>query len=113
MPVPEFQIDVRDSDALLVVALEGELDLLTVPLVEAAIAEHGASRAAVVLDLRGLSFMDSSAIGLFVTLQQGSNGTAMAFVAPPDAAGRVLDLSGIRSHMTWVADPADALSIER
>jgi anti-anti-sigma factor len=113
MPAPEFNIDVRDADALLVLALTGELDLLTVPLVEAAIAVHGTSRTAIVLDLRGLTFMDSSAIRLLVTLQQDGNGSAMAFVAPSDDAGKVLDLCGVRPHMTWIADPADALSPER
>jgi anti-sigma B factor antagonist len=50
-----------------VMAVAGEIDLATAPELEAALREHLAA-APVRLDLRGLSFMDSSGIRLLDTI---------------------------------------------
>jgi anti-anti-sigma factor len=105
----DFHIDVSDRGSLLVLALHGDLDLATTDDVRAAIAQHGAERKAVVLDLRGLTFMDSSAINLLVRLHAQRDGTRVAFVAPPDAVGQTLDLTQVRRHLTWVDTPEQAL----
>jgi anti-sigma B factor antagonist len=105
----DFHIDVRDRGNLLVLALHGELDLATADDVRAAIAEHGADRAALVLDLRGLTFMDSSGINLLVRLHARPGGTAVAFVAPPAVVGQTLDVTQVRRHLTWVDTPEQAL----
>jgi anti-anti-sigma factor len=105
----DFHIDVRDGGSLLVLALHGELDLATVDDVSAAIDEHGANRRAVVLDLRGLTFMDSSGINLLVRLHARRDGAPVAFVAPTELVGQTLDVTQVRRHLTWVESPEQAL----
>ena len=105
---PNFRVDVEDDGTLLVLRLHGELDLMTVPTVEEKVARHGARRA-VVVDLRDLEFMDSSGLRMIIELRNRADGTAVAFVAPGERVGRVLDMTGVRSRLTWVSDPREAL----
>jgi anti-anti-sigma factor len=105
---PNFRVDVEDDGTLLVLRLHGELDLMSVPTVEETVARHGA-RQAVVVDLRELEFMDSSGLRMIIELRNRGGGTPVAFVAPGERVGRVLDMTGVRSKLTWVDDPREAL----
>jgi anti-sigma B factor antagonist len=109
MPPPSFAIDVEDDGTLLVLRLRGELDLATRPAVQEAVERHGPGRQALVVDLSQLDFMDSSGLNLIIELQGREDGTGVAFVAPDERVGRLLDMTGVRSTLTWVADPRDAL----
>jgi anti-anti-sigma factor len=109
MQTPEFHIHVSDDGPLLTLALTGELDLNAVDEVQEALAAHFGGRQALVIDLSGLTFMDSSGINLMMNLWNRRDGTAVAFVAPGDEVGRALEISGVKELLTWVGDPADAL----
>jgi anti-sigma B factor antagonist len=109
MPPPSFAIDVEDDGTLLILRLRGELDLATRPEVEQAVARHGPGRQAVVVDLSQLDFMDSSGLNLIIELQGREDGTGVAFVAPDERVGRLLDMTGVRPTLTWVVEPRDAL----
>jgi anti-sigma B factor antagonist len=106
---PNFRVDVEDDGTLLVLRLHGELDLLSVPTVEETVDRHS-GREAVVVDLQDLEFMDSSGLRMIIELRKRSGDTPVAFVAPGERVGRVLDMTGVRSKLTWVDDPRDALS---
>ena len=108
MEPPHFRLDVEDDGTLVVLRLHGELDLMSVPTVEETVDQH-AGRRALVLDLRDLEFMDSSGLRLIVELRNRDDGTDVAFVAPGDRVGRVLDMTGVRSKLTWVSEPREAL----
>ena len=105
---PNFRVEVEDDGTLLVLRLHGELDLMSVPTVEETVDRRGA-REAVVVDLRELEFMDSSGLRMIIELRNRGGGTAVAFVAPGERVGRVLDMTGVRSKLTWVEDPREAL----
>jgi anti-anti-sigma factor len=105
---PNFRVDVEDDGTLLVLRLHGELDLLSVPTVEETVDRYG-GRQAVVVDLRDLEFMDSSGLRLIIELRDRGDGTPVSFVAPSERVGRVLDMTGVRSKLTWVEDPREAL----
>jgi anti-anti-sigma factor len=105
---PNFRVDVEDDGTLLVLRLHGELDLMSVPTVEEQVDRHGA-RQAVVLDLRDLEFMDSSGLRMIIELRNRGGGTPVSFVPPGERVGRVLDMTGVRSKLTWVEDPREAL----
>jgi anti-sigma B factor antagonist len=109
MQPPTCHIDIEDDGTLLVLRLGGELDLSTVPAVLEALDRHRTGRRALVIDLSGLDFMDSSGLALIVRLHQRRDGTAVAFVAPGERVGRLLDMTGVRSTLTWVEDPREAL----
>jgi anti-sigma B factor antagonist len=104
---PNFRVDVEDDGTLLVLRLHGELDLMSVPTVEETVDRLG-GRQAVVVDLRDLEFMDSSGLRMIIELRNRSD-TPVAFVAPGERVGRVLDMTGVRSKLTWVEDPREAL----
>ena len=64
---------------------------------------------ALVIDLRDLEFMDSSGLRMIIELRNRDGATPVSFVAPGERVGRVLDMTGVRSKLTWVEDPREAL----
>ena len=94
----ERPFDVRSEprDGGVVAIATGEIDLWSAPEVRAALAPH--AEGGVVLDLRGVTFMDSSGLGLIVEQQQRARKHgfrfAVALVRSSDVH-RILELSGL------------------
>ena len=68
--VPEplaFRVDSRDVQGASVVEVAGEVDAHTAPTVRDAVQAAIAPGARVIVDLRGVSFLDSTGLGVFVT----------------------------------------------
>ena len=89
----------------------GELDLDTEPQLEQAIAavrEQGAPR--LVLDLRELTFMDSTGLRLVIRWDTAAreHGFEFAIVRGPDVVQRVIRLTGMEDQLTFTEPPADA-----
>jgi anti-sigma B factor antagonist len=89
----------------------GELDLDTEPQLEQAIAavrEQGAPR--LVLDLRELTFMDSTGLRLVIRWDTAAReqGFEFAIVRGPDVVQRVVRLTGMEDQLTFTEPPADA-----
>lgn len=64
-----------------IVALAGELDLSTVPRMEALLVEQLRERSRVIVDLTELSFIDSSGIGILIQASRAfANGSQMHVV---------------------------------
>jgi anti-sigma B factor antagonist len=85
----------------------GDLDLDTVHRVEAALGrlrEEGSGN--LVLDLRGLTFMDSTGLRLVIRWHTAAQdeGFGFAIVPGPEVVQRVLRLTGMDAHLP-VADP--------
>jgi len=104
-PSRGFHCDVtREPDAVTVRPV-GELDLATVPVLEAQLAQ---SRAAAVrrvrLDLRGLRFIDSSGLHLILRcdLDAQRDGYALELVPGAPAVQRVFELSGLTARLPFV-----------
>jgi anti-sigma B factor antagonist len=72
--------------------LEGELDLATVPELREQLitaAESGARK--LVLDMRGVSFMDSTALAAIIHAKKRMGADAeVTLVLPPDSYGRLI-----------------------
>jgi anti-sigma B factor antagonist len=109
MRPPEFDIEIRDDGVLLVVTPIGELDVATVPAVRQALGACSDSHRSAVLDLRGVTFMDSTAVRLLIEARNGDFGERFALVAPPAEVGQVLDISGVRPMFRWIDGPEVAL----
>lgn len=76
----------QETDAALVIALADEIIMDVVSEMKAEITERidGSSRPAVVLDLAGVTFMDSSGVGLLIGLRRACQDRGKAFsVANP------------------------------
>jgi anti-anti-sigma factor len=89
-----------------VVAPEGELDLATAHRLGAALAgeaDHGAPR--VVLDLRQLTFVDSSGIGIIVKFKRhfAVEGVRFGVVKGDDNVQRAFALCHVEPLLPWTA----------
>lgn len=96
-----FSVDVRPARDRVVVAPQGELDLATVEGVRAEIAElRSRGFSDVVLDLRGLTFLDSAGIHLLLDSHRAAEARGLAFsiIDGPEPVGRALELTGV-SHV--------------
>ena len=108
----QFAVEARRRRRTALVALRGELDLLTVSKV-AEVLDGLQPRADglrhVVLDLRGLTFMDVR--GLKELIRQNefarSNRHNLAVVRGTAAIQRVLELTGVEEMLVLVDDPDD------
>jgi anti-anti-sigma factor len=99
-----FDVDVQQRDDVMIVRPRGELDLATVETLSAAL--DGIDTAGrVVLDLRGLSFVDSTGLRLLVALHQQSerDGFALMLIAPAAPADRAIQLSGLDQALPFVS----------
>jgi anti-sigma B factor antagonist len=88
----------------------GELDLVTAPLLEAAFdavfRDYDAEM--IVVDLRELSFMDST--GIHLLLRMGAacqDADRLRVVNGSRAVERVLDLTGAREHLPIISSESD------
>ena len=67
VPSGEFAVDARDRARELLLAIHGEVDMATAPLLQGALTRATESgRSPVVLDLTDLEFIDASGIGVIV-----------------------------------------------
>ena len=85
-----------------VVALEGEIDLSTAPEAERRIAEaESAGPERLVVDLREVTFMDSSGLRVLLTAHKRAleAGRGFALVPGGDAVRRLLDVTGLSERL--------------
>jgi anti-sigma B factor antagonist len=107
-----FAVDVQWRDDVATVQPRGELDVATVDTLRAALdGIKGAGR--LVLDLRGLSFIDSTGLHLLITLHQHAQreGFQLTLVAPVAPADRAIQLSGLDQSLPF-GPPVDAVEAE-
>ena len=100
------------TDGFAVLALDGELDLATVtildPAIDHALAEPERPRG-IALDLRELDFMDSSGLRAVVLAQRrlADLGLRFALVRGGEPVHRVFELTRMTDRRTWVDAPGD------
>ena len=96
-----FSIRVLTMQAQAVrVRVSGEVDLSTAPELERALVQEICAAREVLLDLSGVSFIDSSGLHAIVTAARAaqSNGGALSLDSRlPDQARRVLEITGLQS----------------
>lgn len=93
-----FRCDMDANGRAVRIVPVGELDLATVGEVDDRLRQaREAGFREVVLDLRGVSFMDCSGVRLVVAAHTLSceDGTSFALIAGPDCVQRVLHLVGV------------------
>jgi anti-anti-sigma factor len=107
--VDHLLIERRETETARILVLRGELDLASVPQLleqaEAAIGDGGS----LVLDLRGLRFIDSTGLGAVARIDRAAQraGTTLTLVAGPANVQRVFEISGMVDAFTWTEDPPD------
>jgi anti-sigma B factor antagonist len=96
---PEFSIAVGHSRDTVTIAPVGEVDLATAPL----IADHleaiatGAGVSHLVIDLEGVTFMDSNGVALLLGTwrRAAREGWTLTIARTPPAVSAVLDVCGL------------------
>ena len=86
--------------------LDGELDLATVPVAEQAINRVAENVKTLVLDLRKLSFLDSSGLRLILSTDEAVGSRRVVIVRGPAQVDRVFDLTGTGARLDIVDDPS-------
>src|SRR5437588_11158032 len=66
----DFNVEISGDDRATVLTVTGELDLATSPALEAQLERASSGPDLVILDLRGVSFMDSTGLSLLVKAQR-------------------------------------------
>ena len=105
VPKP-FRCEVIERDGAVWVCPHGELDMSTVPELEQHLHDAVAGGARrIVVDLRGLDFMDSTGLTLVTRFNNDSrrNGFEFALVKGDARIQRLFDLTGLGDHFAFVA----------
>jgi anti-anti-sigma factor len=105
---PEFEVTVTSEDGVCVVAVSGELDLDTMTELSAALAVADGV-ATTVVDLRGLTFIDSSGVsGVMAAARRARDaGSRLVCVPGPPPIQRIFELTGVDTVLEWVDRPDD------
>ena len=110
MPSLEFQTT-RNGTVAVIVAT-GELDLSGASLLDAEIERLAAEPdlGTVVLDMRGLEFMDSSGLRLVVLADMRAReaGRRFALVRGTETVHRVFEITRMSDRLDFISDPAEA-----
>ena len=91
------RIDVSEESGTLILRIGGELDLASRPLVEPAVMAAIPTAYRVVLDLRDLTFCDSTGIAMFVAAHERAEaeGTTLVLGNLGAPVARVLGVTGV------------------
>jgi anti-anti-sigma factor len=105
-----LEVDTREQEGAVHLALIGELDLSTVEKVEEELrrVEDGGAQT-VVLDLTSLSFLDSTGLRTIVTADQRArkSGRRLAIVKGPDTVHRVFTITRLDERLDMVEGADD------
>jgi anti-sigma B factor antagonist len=110
----EFRVEVlRTVDDVAVVQVSGELDLFVAPEFRECLTgalEEGTPR--IVIDLAGVTFIDSSAIGVLIAGARRSAEVRreLMIVCPAGSVARILEITGLHRVFAVYATRADALN---
>ena len=102
-----IDIDIVERDGVVVVVVQGEVDLYVAPKFEESLARAGASQApSIVVDLDRVDFMDSA--GVHVLLQFWNScriGTQLALTPGSPQVRRLLEVTGVRRYLPLAPSP--------
>ncbi|MCB2223784.1 MAG: STAS domain-containing protein [Actinobacteria bacterium] len=109
MSDPRISIEPRGSAGIVTVA--GEVDLSVAPAVAGAIAD-GAGAATVIVDLTGVTFIDSTGLRALVTGREGleSGGRSMVLAVADGPVARLLALTALEADFTIFPSVESALA---
>lgn len=104
----QLQVEVRRAPDRVILALTGELDMASAPLLQGAVeaADLNASEL-VVLDLKGLEFVDSTGLRVILAVRKlcGERGQELAVTQGSQQVERLLSVTGVGEHLTMIASP--------
>lgn len=107
----QFSVVSTALDDVTVLTLAGEIDLDTSADVGQALAAVAAPRARVVVDLRRVTFIDSSAINVFIAAHRDLTeaGGRLRLAGPAESVTRTLEIVGIDTFIDIFSTLGEAL----
>jgi anti-sigma B factor antagonist len=104
-----LMVDARNGVEDVLISVEGEVDLATAPELEAALerALQRPGRRAVVVDLRGVEFLDPSGLSMLVRQHRLARAAArrLIVIKGPPQVQQVFELTGLSAYLTMVDEP--------
>jgi anti-sigma B factor antagonist len=100
-----LEIDEQVAGSTVVLTLRGELDIATVPRLEQAVAAVLARGAReLTIDLRGMSFLDSSGLRLIIVLAERAvaEGWILALVRPEMPALTIFQITRAEENLPFI-----------
>jgi anti-sigma B factor antagonist len=114
MGAPEqLQIEQRRESDRIVISLTGELDMANAPLLQSAIDEPAlADTKTVVLDLQGLTFLDSTGLRIILSAREQCWRRGQEFAVTPGSqqVQRLLSVTGVGEHLRTLASADEVLA---
>jgi anti-sigma B factor antagonist len=100
-----LQIGVSQENDRVVLALDGELDMASAPMLERAVEEAGTGESStVVLDLHHLEFIDSTGLRIILSARRQcqERGQELAVTQGSQQVERLLSVTGMSAHLRTV-----------
>jgi anti-anti-sigma factor len=109
--MPSLEFETTRNGTVAVIAATGELDLSGAAVLEAEIERLAAEPelGTVVLDMRGLEFMDSSGLRLVVLADMRAReaGRRFALVRGSETVHRVFEITRMSDRLDFISDPEE------
>jgi len=108
----QLSIETRPQPGGVVLVLSGELDMATAPHLEREIASASNDQPdAIVLDLRGLDFIDSTGLRTLITEHERSHavGRKFALVQGSKQVDRLMSITRVAEHLQIVSSAEEIL----
>ncbi len=108
-----FRVEVRSENGAPLLSVRGELDLASSPALEQELERVAASSPAlVIIDLRGLDFMDSTGLSVLIRAHQRAQegGHRIGIVNGSRQVRRLLSLTGVADRLTIVERPEELVA---
>lgn len=108
----QLRVATRQAQDRVVVELDGELDMVSTPLLRDALADADVlASALVVLDLRKLSFIDSTGLKAIFAVRNESLRRGQQFAVTPGSqqVERLLSVTRLGEHLRTIATPDELL----
>ena len=101
-----LDVSTTEHEQLVVVALAGEFDVYTVSAFRTELEGVGHTTRPIIVDLTGVTLLDSSGIGALVSLlnQARSDGGSVGVICPHPPLRRVFEITGLRSAFVFGDD---------
>lgn len=103
---------VEERGRALLVVPRGDLDIASVGRVREMVARVRAGHDTIVIDLRGVGFLDTSGLRLLLEEHEHAlgEGGRVVFVRGGKGVQRIFEIAGLDRQLPFVDDPAEALA---
>lgn len=109
---PHLDIRTVPADGALRVVAEGELDLFTAPLLDAAVqAAEATDTGMVIVDIEAVSFIDSSGLRMLLSACARSHrdGRELRLTRGSEQASRLFEVVGVGHRLPFIDEPGPEL----